>query len=153
MRYMCTNCSYVFDESLWDQEEGIWQWTLIETLDICPVCQEYESFQWIKEEINLIEWNDMYGLEKEHFPQIIPKVNRHGEEEIEVIVWDPSHPMWEDHFISSVMLYDEYDELVKEEFLLPESETKIIFNVSDLDDYMIVVRCSIHGLWWVKINH
>jgi desulfoferrodoxin (superoxide reductase-like protein) len=45
------------------------------------------------------------------------------------------------------MLYDEYDELVKEEFLLPESETKIIFNVSDLDDYMIVVRCSIHGLW------
>ena len=68
MKYLCTNCNYVYDNALWDIEENIEVWMELEK---CPVCEEYDIFQWIEEEINYIcEENWLWALEVDHFPEI-----------------------------------------------------------------------------------
>jgi desulfoferrodoxin (superoxide reductase-like protein)/rubredoxin len=176
MRYICVKCNYVFDESLWDREEGLEAGMKIGDIGRCPNCEEYDSFQWIKEEINYAEdYENLKLLEIEHIPQIKeitspqPSPQGEGEEQgtplsckergwgwgctqkIEVFIWASQHPMWEDHRITSICLYDEYGDLVIEEFLLPDDDPSIEFDVSDLDEYEVVAKCSIHWYWWRKI--
>ena len=149
MRYVCVKCNYTFDESLWDKEEGIAIATKMEDVEKCPNCEEYDSFQWIKEEINYAEdYDNLKFLEIEHIPQIKPI----DEDTIVVFILSSEHPMWEDHRITSISLYDEYWDLVTEEFLFPESDPSIEFDVSGFDEYEIVARCSIHWSWWTKIK-
>lgn len=142
MKYLCTNCAYVYDIALWDEEEGIEVWII---LDKCPVCQEYDTFQWFEEEVNYIDENNLYWLESEHNPEIEIK-----DDKIIVIVWEENHPMWETHRIASIGLYDEYWDLVEEKYLDIDSESIVEFDNYNFDEFEIRVKCSFHWVWWKK---
>lgn len=152
MKYCCTNCNYVYDESVWEAEENILPWTRIyELWDYfhCPVCYEsLDYFEMIKEEINYIEdENTKDFLELEHFPVI--KIE---DSKLIVLAWKPKHTMWEKHYITSISLLDEYGDLIEEKFLKNDDKPIAKFDFDDYEDFEVVVRCSFHWLWWRKIN-
>jgi desulfoferrodoxin (superoxide reductase-like protein) len=142
MKYLCVNCNYVYDKSMWDSEENIEIWTELEK---CPVCEEYDSFQWIEEEINYIDDDSLGALEIDHFPEVTIKNDK-----LIVSVGNEIHPMWEWHRIASISLYDEYWDLIEEKYLELETEANAEFNFDDLDEFEIRVKCSIHWIWWKK---
>ncbi|MDP3380552.1 MAG: hypothetical protein Q8S84_03305 [bacterium] len=39
-------------------------------MEQCPVCEEYDTFQGIEEEVNYIEDDIMDSIELEHFPEV-----------------------------------------------------------------------------------
>ncbi len=155
MRYLCTNCSYIYDEALWDALEWIASWTLFDDLwedFVCPSCyEEKENFQEIKEEINYPYDNkgNLSALEKEHY------INYSLENDVlKVYVGkDEEHPMEEWHFIACIALFDENDEKIEEKFLSPEDDCIAEFDIQYLDEFEIKIYCSLH-LWWGsgKIN-
>lgn len=148
MRYLCTNCSHIYDESIWDTEE--WYDAGLKLYDmqdyfVCPVCNEWiDSFQEIIEEINFIELkNDLTGVEDEHCP-IITLENW----KIKVIVGkEEVHSSMPEHFISNVSLFDEYWDLVEEKFLDSNSDFPVIFDNYDLDEFEIRITCNLHWVW------
>jgi len=145
MKYFCTECSYSYDSDLWDKEEGINPW---DTLDKCPVCEEYDSFQWVEEEVNYINDNKLEALEIDHFPEV-----EISHWKIKVTVWNEIHPMWENHRIASVSLYDEYWDLIKTNYLDLDIEAVTEFDFDDLDEFEIRVKCSQHWVWWKKFKN
>ena len=146
MKYLCTSCNYVYDTALWDEEEEIQVW---EELYECPVCEEYDSFQWINEEVNQIKSNTSLWLEAEHCPII--QIN---DDILYVIVWKWNrHSMGEDHKIASVSLYDEYWDLIEEKYLYDREEPEIEFDFDDLDEFEVRVKCSLHGVWSKKFKN
>ncbi len=142
MKFLCTSCNYIFDNDLGDKEEKIGIW---ETLDMCPVCEEYDSFQWIEEEVNYINDDNLGALEIDHFPEVEIKW-----EKLIVTVWNEIHPMWESHRIASVSLYDEYWDLIETKYLELETEATIDFDFDNLDEFEIRIKCSLHGVWGKK---
>ena len=153
MRYLCTNCNYIYNEDLWQEDDWIKAWTKFENLwdsFVCPSCGELpEVFHEIKEEINYLWKEPRDALEAEHFINIdfIWKDN------IKISIWKwISHPVWAEHRITSIWIYDEYWDLVYEEFYREDEEAVLEFDVSDLDDFEIRARCSIHWVWWLKIK-
>ena len=143
MRYLCTNCNYVYDNDLWDKEEEIEIWA---ELDMCPVCEEYDTFQWIEEEVNYIDENTyLWALEIDHYPEVTI-----SDWKIIVTVWNEIHPMWEWHRIAAVSLYDEYWDLIETKYLELETEANVEFDFDDLDEFEIRVKCSIHWVWGKK---
>jgi rubredoxin len=148
MKYVCTNCNYVYDESIWDIEEEIKAWTKFYELGdyfSCPVCYEWsENFDLIKEEINYIESDNPIDIfEIEHFPII--KIENSI---LTVVVWkDNRHSMLDEHYISSISLMDEYGDLIEEKFLEPWDNPKVKFEFDNFDEFEIVVRCTFHWLW------
>lgn len=143
MKYLCINCNYVYDNSLWDNEEWIGIWLEI---DKCPVCEEFDTFQWIEEEVNYIEGN-LWAHEIDHFPEV-----EVSNEKIRVTVWNEIHPMWESHRIAAVYLLDEYWDLVDTRYLELETEAVVEFCNENFDEFEIRVKCSVHWLWWRKIT-
>ncbi|MFK7780067.1 MAG: desulfoferrodoxin family protein [Candidatus Gracilibacteria bacterium] len=139
MKYLCTNCNYVFDKAIGDKEEGI---AIGAEIDKCPVCKEYDVFQGIKEEINYISGDDLLSLEIDHYPEIEIKKDK-----IIVTVGNEIHPMGLEHRIAAVGLYDEYGDLVKVNYLELETEAVTEFDFDNLDEFEIRVNCSVHGLW------
>jgi len=116
---------------------------------LCPGCEECGHFHEIEEEINIIdESNQEEYLELEH----IPVINILDNSMLQVRVGRESHAMWPDHRISTISLYDEYGDLIQEEFLEEDDEAMAEFDVSDFDDIEIRVRCSLHGTWSRKIS-
>lgn len=153
MRYLCTECNYIYDESLGDSEEWIKSWTAFYSLwdyFTCPVCGETkDSFHEITEQINYIEdENSVDFMELDHFMEIYKE-----EWLIEVKIWKEMHPSWEDHRITEISLYDEYGDLVETKFIEVWEEPEVQFDISDLDDYELRVRCSLHWVWWRKIKN
>lgn len=157
MRYLCTNCSYIYDESLWDIEDGYEPWVKLDDMQdyfLCPACWERVwYFQEIKEEINYLDKEDNLSVEEElHYPIILVEDNK-----IKVNVWiDENHPSEDSHFISNILLLDEYLEVVEEKFLLPKDKWIAIFDDYDLDEYEIRVWCNRHWVFSVgknKINN
>lgn len=152
MRYICTNCSYIYDESLWDLLEWYKPGTKLEDMNdyfLCPVCWENaDSFQEIKEEINYLKDEDFLSEEELlHYPVIDLKDGK-----IKVSVWkEEKHPNEDNHFITSIALYDEYWDLVEEKFLNSKDDWIAIFDDYDLDSFEIRIRCNLHGVWslWV----
>ncbi len=144
MKYLCTSCNYVYDKTLWDKEEGLVVW---EELELCPVCWEYDSFQWIKEEINYLDENTLEKLEQDHMPIINFKWDI-----LEIRVWREAHPMWEDHRISYIWFYDEYGDIVDEKFLNEDDDLVCEFDISDIEDWEIRIKCSQHGIWSRKFE-
>jgi len=145
MKYLCTNCNYVFDKALWDKEEYIEIW---EELDKCPVCEEYDTFQWIEEEVNHIEVNEnknLDSIEIDHFPEVEIK-----DWKLKVSIWNEIHPMWPEHRIASIGLYDEYGDLIEEKFLKMDNEATVIFDFDNLDEFEIRAKCSLHWIWGRK---
>jgi|SaaInlV_100m_DNA_6_1039743.scaffolds.fasta_scaffold00242_8 desulfoferrodoxin (superoxide reductase-like protein) len=139
MKFLCTNCNYVFDKALWDVEEKIEIWT---ELDKCPVCEEYDTFQWIEEEINYIDIDSLGALEIDHIPEIKIKDNK-----LIVTIANEIHPMGEGHRIASIWLYDEYWDLIEEKYLELETEANVEFDFDDLDEFEIRTKCSVHWVW------
>ena len=154
MKYLCPECNYIYDESVWYPYENIKQWTKLHDLWVdfkCPICWESsENFQEIIEEVNYIDENNILWLEFEHFININDLWNW----KIEVSVWlEEYHPSWEEHRISQISLFDEYWDLVYEYFLKVWETPKVEFDIDWLDEYEIVVRCTIHWLWWRKVKN
>lgn len=157
MRYVCTNCNYLYDESLGDKEEWILAWTRFDTLwDMfeCPVCHETgDYFHELKEQVNYFPVNIseseqrlLSPIEKEHFPHI----ENADEWYIKIRI---DHPMEQEHFISSLSLVDDTWDIIEEEFLTPESVAEVEFNITDLDEYEVRVKCNLHGSWGRKFNY
>lgn len=145
MKYICTNCGYIFDESIWDEVEEISWGTKIDDLDCCPNCLELDSFFQIKEEVIYISENKIDKIESEHFIEINYKNRR-----IDVTVWWNRHPMEAEHRLLSISLFDEYWDLVEEKFLKEDDDVFVVFDDYDLDDIEIRVRCSKHGIFAKK---
>lgn len=149
MRYLCTNCSYIYDEGEWD--EVIKQWTRFEKLDysfVCPVCwEEKDGFQEIIEEINYVSEDPYDHLEIDHYLEI-DKIW----DILKVIIGNEIHPMGESHRITSVSLYDEYGELIEEIFLKFDEDPTVEFQFDDLWEFEIRCRCSLHGVWGRKFR-
>lgn len=145
MKYLCTNCGYVYNESTGDESEEIECGTRVDDLDCCPVCFEVDPFFQVKEEVIYIDENTRDRIELEHFIKINYK-NR----KIEVTVWDNSHSMGEEHRLLSISLFDEYWDLVEEKFLKIDDDTFVVFDDYDLDDVEIRVRCSKHWIFAQK---
>ncbi len=146
MKFLCTSCSYVFDQTLWDKEENIEVWAELEK---CPVCEEYYSFQGIEEEVNYIDEDDILdAIEVDHIPEVVIDWNK-----LEVFIWENSHPMWPEHRITAICLYDEYWDLIWTKYLNWKDEAKAIFNFDDLDEFEIRLKCSVHWVWGKKFKN
>ncbi|USN59247.1 MAG: rubredoxin [Candidatus Peribacteria bacterium] len=70
MRYHCTECSYIYDESLGDSVDGIEAGTKAEELSQCPACDAEDSFYPITEEVNYFDEKSEYIplIDAEHYP-------------------------------------------------------------------------------------
>lgn len=147
MKYICTNCSYVYDESSGDEVEEIEAGTKIDSLDCCPVCLETDGFFQLKEEVIYLDENTVDKVELEHLPDI-----NHDWINIEVTVWNNSHLMEKEHRILSIWLFDEYWDLVEEKFLWIDDDTVVVFDDYDLDEIEIRVRCSKHWIFGKKFE-
>lgn len=148
MKYICTNCNYIFDEIFSNSEDSIEKVTS-ETM--CPSCEEFDTFQWIEEEVNYAkDIDNLELLEIEHIPQIEFLDNEW--ENIIVTAWLKEHPMWLENRIISISLFDEYWDLILEEFLYEDSDPVVEFDVSDLDEYEVRVKCSVHWVWGRRVE-
>ena len=154
MKYICPECNYTYDESLWDKYENIKAGTKFSSLwenFRCPVCSEAsENFQEIIEEENYIDDDNLMWFDYEHYINTKKIWNT----KIEVSIWKwELHPSWEEHRITQISLYDEYWDLVYEYFLWVWEEPIVEFDIDWLDEYKIVARCSIHWLWSKKFKN
>ena len=145
MKYFCTECSYAYDDAIWDIEEEVKPW---EVLEKCPVCEEYDCFQWIDEEVNYITVDNLWALEIDHIPEVEIKDGK-----LKVTIANEIHPMWESHRIATVSLYDEYQDLIETIYLDLENEAVVEFDFDDLDEFEIRVKCSVHGVWGRKFKN
>lgn len=147
MKFICTNCNYIFDEFIDDGEDTIEK---VDDETMCPACYEYNTFQWIIEEVNYAQdINNLEFFEIEHIPQIdIIDEKNHI---IKVSVWQKEHPMWENHRLYSISLYDEYWDLINEEFLNKNDLPEIEFDVYNFDEYEIRIKCNLHWVWGKKV--
>ncbi len=153
MRYLCVNCQYILDEDKWEIDYNIDPWTKFENFwdsFVCPSCGELpENFHEIKEEINYL-WEIPFDvIEAEHFINF--EFLNNSKINISVWKWE-FHPTWLDHRITSIWIYDEYWDLVFDKYYKEDEDPVLDFDISDFDDFEIRVRCSIHGVWGVKIE-
>ena len=132
-----------------EKSDGVEPGTRCDEDFLCPGCDEYGTFHEIQEEVNIIDaTNNEQHLELEH----IPVLNTLDNGILQVRVWRQAHPMWSDHRITTIALYDEYGDLIEEKFIDEDEEAFAEFDSSDLDDYEIRIRCSLHGTWWMRIE-
>jgi len=153
MRYLCVWCNYIYNEDLGDKTEGIKPGTKFEELPenfTCPVCWETKDmFQEIKEEINYLWEQPKDVLEIEHFINV-KKIDSNN---IQISIWyNELHPSWEEHRITSIWIYDEYWDLIYEEFFQAWEDAILEYDISDFDEYEIRARCSIHWVWGRKFG-
>jgi desulfoferrodoxin (superoxide reductase-like protein) len=137
----------MYDEALWDKTENIRAWTSISNIKICPICEEEDSFEIVKEEIIYIEEDTIDRIEQEHFIEAERK-----DWYITICIWKNEHPMWPDHKIVWVGLYDEYWDLLDEIFLWDDDDLVVDFEDYDLDEFEVRVWCSKHKLFWRKFK-
>ncbi len=147
MKYLCSNCSYIYDEILWDEEEWVDIWTKFEDIQefwTCPVCEwSVDDFVMIDEEILYVKDNEeMTDVEAMHIPKVEIK-----DDVAYVNVWYIEHPMVDEHYIYTVWLYDEYGDLIEEELLSIGHVAMCNFDVADLDSFEVRVTCNIHWIW------
>lgn len=149
MRYLCTNCNYIYDEWMGEQTDGIESGVRCDDDFLCAWCWESGHFHEIEEELNIIDaTNQDQYLELEHIPVIQIKDNSL----LEVRVWRESHPMWPTHRISTIAIHDEDGDMIEQQFLSEDDQAVGEFNVDGYDDIEIRIRCSLHGTWSKKIN-
>ena len=147
MKYLCVNCWFVYDEAFWDKSEWILPWTKIEDLLECPVCNEIDTFNYINEEIIYMNKDTRDKYELAHFIDA-KKENW----KLLVTIWDNMHPMTEDHRICWLWLYDEYWDLVTEEFLWVDDDTTLELEDYELDEFEVRLKCSQHNLFSRKFD-
>lgn len=150
MRYLCVNCSYIYDEALWDETDGIEAGTCVDQVDDdthCPGCDgSFEDFSPIEDEIIYVENIDhMTHAEREHLPRITYK----DSQRVEVCIWDEEelHPSGEDHRVTAMYLVDDEGHIIEELFIMLDEDPVAEFDVSGLESFEIRASCSQHGLW------
>ncbi len=150
MRFLCTNCWHIYDESLWEIDDGITPWTCIEEISEeihCPMCDgSFEDFSMIEDEIIYADNpKHLTDVEKEHLPRILYK----DTEKVEVCVGeeDAMHPSSEEHRIGAIYLVDDEWHIVEEVFIMPDEDPVAEFDISGLDVFEIRASCNKHGLW------
>lgn len=153
MRYICTNCIYIYDEVLWDSDLEIDAWTKYDDLPLdfsCPTCLEWkEHFSAIEEEVNYIDEDNAFAswVEKEH--TIFHTID---DENLYVSVWFESHSMSDGHSIRNINIYDEYGDLIEEKVLKLDTKPEVKFENFDFDEFEIRITCSSHWVWGKKIG-
>jgi len=150
MRFLCVNCGHIYDESLWEEEEGIDPGTCIDEIDEdihCPMCDgSFDDFSPIEDEVLYVDNpKHMNHLERQHIPHILYQDN----EKVEVCVGeeDEMHPSDEDHRITAIYLIDDEGHIVEEIFIMPDEDPVAEFDISGLENFEIRASCSRHGLW------
>lgn len=108
MRFLCVNCSYIYDESLGDIHEDIEPGTSVDQVpeDIsCPGCEgSFEDFAPIEDEVLYAEDPErLSDMEREHMPHILYQDN----EKIEISIGEDMHPVSDEHRITGIYLVDE----------------------------------------------
>ena len=151
MKHLCINCGYIYDEINGEVEDWIEYWTKLDDIRdkfVCPSCFESsDNFQEITPHIHsLDDWEDILWIEVEHIPVI--EVLDNWDIKIEV-----NHPNESTHFVWNIGIYDEYWDLVYEEFFKPWEPAYLEFNISDLDEYEIRTQCSLHWIFSKKFNN
>lgn len=152
MKYCCMGCRYTYDEALGDPSEWIEAGTDFFSMQdyfVCPVCGEGpDSFEIEKEDVLYAEDKfNLDPLERQH----IPHIEILWDTAI-VKIWVDQHPMIEEHYIISIGLYDDYGDLVEEEFLSPDTSNELHFDISSFDSFEVRAKCNLHGIWGNKIE-
>ncbi len=150
MKHLCINCNYIYDEIIGEIWDWIEQWTKLDDIRenfVCPSCFESsENFQEITPYIHSLDnETNVFWIELEHLPII--KLLDNWEIKIEVI-----HPNEDSHFLWNIAIFDEYWDLVYEEFFKPWEPAYLEYNISDLDDFEIRTTCSLHWIFSKKIK-
>ena len=145
MKYLCINCNYLYDEAIWDDIEWIEPWTKIDHFEYCPSCQEYDTFSHINEEVYYLSEQSFDSIENDHNIEI-----KKNDFDIEVIISENNHPMWDDHRIAWIWLYDEYSDLVDEKFLKVDDDSVVVFDDYDLDEFEVRIKCTQHKIFAKK---
>ncbi len=150
MRFLCVNCSYIYDESLWEETDGIEPGTCVHEIgeDIhCPGCDgSFEDFSPIEDEVIYVDNPEKLSyIEREHMPHIIYQ----DTEKVEVCIGeeDEMHPSGEDHRITAIYLIDDEGHIVEEVFIMADEDPVAEFDISWLELFEIRASCSQHGLW------
>lgn len=149
MKHLCVNCWYIYDEINWEIEDGIDYGTKLDNIRetfVCPHCFESsENFQEIKEIVHSLDNKNLLEIEKQHFPNV--QFLEDWYIKIEV-----NHPSEKEHFIWNIAIYDEYWDLVYEEFFKPWEPAYLEYDISDLDDFEIRVSCNLHWVFSKKFE-
>ncbi len=148
MKFLCVNCSYIFDEALGDESEWIMPGTSIDAIEEnihCPWCDgSFEDFSPIEDEILYVEdAQNLTHLEREHIPNILYQ----DLQRVEVMIGEEIHPTDDEHRITAIYLVDEEWHIVEEVFIMPDEEPIVEFDISGLENYEIRASCSQHGVW------
>jgi rubredoxin len=149
MKHLCTRCGYIYDEMMWEQAEGIPFGTTLESMEwifYCPNCDaSSELFQWVPPYIHSLDESFLLSIEHEHEPLI-----EHGEDGYIHLRFD--HNQDNEHFVWNIWIFDEYWDMVHQEFFDPWKEIIAEFDVWGLDEYEIRIECSVHGIFSKKIS-
>ncbi len=154
MRFLCVNCSHIYDEALWEETDGIEPGTGIDEIseDIhCPSCDgSFEDFSPIEDEV--IYADDPHNLshvEREHMPRIMHL----DDQKVEACVGEEEemHSSSEEHRVTAMYLVDEHGHIVEEVFIMAFEDPIAEFDISGLDDFEIRASCNMHGLWWTGL--
>ncbi len=150
MRFLCVNCWYIYDESLWERDDGISPGTWIDEIPEnihCPGCGEgFDDFSPIEDEVIYVDNSEhLSHIERQHLPKIL----YHDEHKIEVCIGEEEemHPAGEDHRITAIYLIDEDGHIVEEVFIMPDEDPVAEFDISWMESFEIRASCSQHGLW------
>ena len=151
MKHLCTNCGYIYDEINWEVEDWIDYWTKLDDIRenfVCPSCFETcDNFQEITPHIHsLDDEKNLLWIEAEH----IPIIEFLDDNTVKIEV---NHPSEESHFLWNIWIYDEYWDLVYEEFFKPWEPAYLEYDISDLDEYEIRTQCNLHWIFSKKIEN
>lgn len=140
MKYICTECNFIYDENLGLPEEGISPQTDFEDLWSefnCPLCySSNENFFPLQEEIIYFEdVENLSSLEASHYPfyEIKDDIIR-----INFSDWERE----EDDEIIKCVLLDEYGDIITESSLNEDLEFE--YEISDFSSIEILVVCTWH---------
>lgn len=139
MKYFCSNCSYFYDELLWDVDLWIEPGSSFDSLPndfFCPFCGTHkDDFVLLQDEIYYISnTNFMTELEKIHFPEYSISWNT-----LKYII---NHDINKDHFISKVELYDDSQGLIDVHFFWKDSkEISWSFDIEYVDWFEFRIYC------------
>ena len=154
MRFLCINCWHIYDESLWEETDGIDPGTCIDQIseDIhCPSCDgSFEDYSPIEDEVIYIDdIHKMSHVEREHMPQI----DYLDSERVEVSIGEELHSSNDDHRITAIYLVDDEWHIVEEIFIMPDEDPVAEFDISWIESFEIRASCNQHGLWSSGVIH
>ncbi len=153
LRYHCTNCSYIYNPYMWDEESSIDPWTDFSDVGefwVCPICWwSKDDFVEIKEHINEISNpDDLFPEEERH----IPFYTEMEDGKVNITIWSEDEPFVQDdvHYVEYVWLFDD-DGWVIDIANFPDNE--VTLDSFWVEEYEVRASCSMHWVWkWIKLN-